>query len=147
MMTDNRTTERIDHPPRVREAIDELMREKDATDNRMTELLPCSFCGSEYAQVRYMGGKWQEPSAFDSGYRGECCECGALTAAYGTEAEAIAAWNTRAERTCEVESKIFIEGEYVLCPYYEYEMGCGGQFRWDDVEPPTYCPNCGRRVE
>lgn len=38
-MTDNRTTERVDHPPRVREAIDELMREKDATDNRTTELL------------------------------------------------------------------------------------------------------------
>lgn len=37
-MTDNRTTERVDHPPRVREAIDELMREKDATDNRTTEL-------------------------------------------------------------------------------------------------------------
>lgn len=35
-MTDNRTTERVDHPPRVREAIDELMREKDATDNRTT---------------------------------------------------------------------------------------------------------------
>ena len=38
-MTDNRTTERIDHPPRVREAIDELMRKKDVTDNRATELL------------------------------------------------------------------------------------------------------------
>ena len=30
-MTDNRTTERVDHPPRVREAIDELMRKKDVT--------------------------------------------------------------------------------------------------------------------
>lgn len=38
-MTDSRTTERVDHSPRVREAIDELMREKDATDNRTTELL------------------------------------------------------------------------------------------------------------
>lgn len=37
-MTDNRTTERVDHPPRVRGAIDELMREKDAIDNRTTEL-------------------------------------------------------------------------------------------------------------
>ena len=47
------------------------------------------------------------------------------------------------ERTCRVESKIFIEGEYVPSPYYEYEMECGGQFRWDEVEPPTYCPECG----
>lgn len=38
-MSGNRTTERVDHPPRVRDAIDELMREKDANDNRTTELL------------------------------------------------------------------------------------------------------------
>ena len=37
-MTDNLTTERVDHPSRVRGAIDELMREKDAIDNRTTEL-------------------------------------------------------------------------------------------------------------
>ena len=37
-MTDNRTTERVDHPPRVREAIDELMREKDALKERIAEL-------------------------------------------------------------------------------------------------------------
>lgn len=58
--------------------------------------LPCPFCGSKYTQVRYMGGKWQEPSAFESGYRGECCDCYAITAAYPTEAEAIVAWNSRA---------------------------------------------------
>ena len=61
-----------------------------------TTLLSCPFCGGEYAQVRYMGGKWQEPSAFDSGYRGECCDCGVITAACDTEAEAISAWNSRA---------------------------------------------------
>jgi len=49
-------------------------------------------------------------------------------------------------QTCEVESKIFIEGEYVPCPYYEYEMKCGGQFRWDWSEPPTHCPECGGKV-
>lgn len=38
-MTDNRTTDRVDHSPRVRDAIDELMRKKDAADNRTTELL------------------------------------------------------------------------------------------------------------
>lgn len=37
-MTDNRTADRVDHSPRVRDAIDELMRKKDATDNRTTEL-------------------------------------------------------------------------------------------------------------
>lgn len=38
-MTDNRTADRVDHSPRVRDAIDELMRKKDATDNRPTEML------------------------------------------------------------------------------------------------------------
>lgn len=32
-------SERVDHPPRVREAIDELMRKKDATDNRTSEYI------------------------------------------------------------------------------------------------------------
>lgn len=61
-MTDNRTTERIDHPPRVREAIDELMREKDATDNRTTELL-CKLleergvsCPTHYLHVSWRVG-------------------------------------------------------------------------------------------
>lgn len=69
-----------------------------------TTLLSCPFCGGEYVQVRYIGGKWQEPSAFDSGYRGECCDCGVITTACDTEAEAIAAWNTRAsEREAKLE--------------------------------------------
>lgn len=37
-MTDNRTTERVSHSPRVREAIDELMRENDALKERVAEL-------------------------------------------------------------------------------------------------------------
>lgn len=61
------------------------------------DLKPCPFCGSKFTQVCYLGGKWQEPSAFDSGYRGECCDCGAITAAYATEAEAAEAWNTRTD--------------------------------------------------
>ena len=73
----------------------------------MSELKPCPFCGSEFTQVRYMGGEWQEPSAFSSGYRGECCDCGATTAACATEAAAAAAWNRRTAtvdvtRFCEV---------------------------------------------
>lgn len=58
------------------------------------ELLRCPFCGSQYTQVRFMGLK-HCPSAFQDGYRGECCDCGAITRAFGTEAEAIKAWNRR----------------------------------------------------
>ena len=60
----------------------------------MNELRPCPFCGSEYAQVRYMGFR-NEVSAVELGWRGECCECGALTRAFDTEQDAIKVWNTR----------------------------------------------------
>lgn len=59
--------------------------------------------------------------------------------------QAIAA--TLGSGACSVESKIFIDGDYVPTPYYEYEMGCGGVFRWDEAEAPNCCPNCGRRVQ
>ena len=36
-MTDKRTTDRVDHSPRVRDAIDELMHKKDAT----TDCIAC----------------------------------------------------------------------------------------------------------
>ena len=48
--------------------------------------------------------------------------------------------------TCEVVSKLLIEGEYVPAEYYEFEMECGEGFKWDESEPPRYCPNCGRKV-
>lgn len=58
--------------------------------------LPCPFCGSIFCEAKYLGGQWQEPSAFESGWRVECCDCGALTRAFPTEDEAVTAWNTRA---------------------------------------------------
>ena len=112
----------------------------------MSELLRCPFCGGEAKTVKSDIGCYSVICS--------SCNTGIFRprwtpdewAAYATEAEAIAAWNTRAERTCKIESTIFIEGEYVPCPYYEYEMECGGQFRWDDVEPPNCCPCCGAKV-
>lgn len=56
--------------------------------------LPCSFCGSKWTQVRYMG--WQDPpQAFGAGYRGECTDCYAVTSAYMNEKDALKHWNTR----------------------------------------------------
>ena len=48
---------------------------------------------------------------------------------------------------CYVESKLHIEGEYVPADYYEFEMGCGGGFKWDEPEPPRCCPCCGKLVD
>ena len=58
-MTDNRTTDRVDHSPRVRDAIDELMHKKDATDNRTTERLMAMLeeRGVEYKTHGIIGGK------------------------------------------------------------------------------------------
>lgn len=48
--------------------------------------------------------------------------------------------------TCEVVSKLLIEGEYVPSSYYEFEMECGEGFKWDESIPPRCCPSCGRMV-
>ena len=53
---------------------------------------------------------------------------------------------TLGKGTCRVVSKLLIEGEYVPAEYYEFEMECGEGFKWDESEPPRYCPNCGRKV-
>lgn len=68
------------------------------TDSRNYDrLLPCPFCGGKYTQVRWIGFKDKNKGAFESGFRGECTECFALTRAFSTEAEAIEAWNTRTD--------------------------------------------------
>lgn len=108
----------------------------------MDKLKPYPFCGSKFTQVRYMGVKWLEPSAFSSGFRGECCDCYAVTAAYDTEAEAVAAWNARAERTCTVEK---FQQNVSYGDYY-CELSCGHWFDVVDDMPPAYCLICGAKV-
>lgn len=57
-----------------------------------TTLLPCPFCGGE-ADNRW---RYRKPGEYAC-YWVLCVRCGCATTAYDTEAEAIAAWNTRAE--------------------------------------------------
>ena len=61
------------------------------------ELKPCPFCGSEYTQVRWIGFRDGHPCAYTSGYRGECTDCGAMTAAFIDIEDAKEAWNMRKE--------------------------------------------------
>lgn len=105
-------------------------------------LLPCPFCGGE------AGSRWQYrlPGEY-ARYWVLCQECGSASAAYGLEAEAIAAWNTRAERTCRMER---VEKEERILHGWLECSNCG------PVYPPAanviqeavrYCPYCGARVE
>lgn len=88
-------------------------------------LLPCPFCGGNAKQTT-----WTPTAASIS-----CIMCGAHFNTY-TEAEAISAWNTRAERTC----SLIEDGDLLHC------SNCGGAAEKQSWARWSYCPNCGRRV-
>jgi Lar family restriction alleviation protein len=108
----------------------------------MTELKPCPFCGAE-ASVKML--------EYDDDCRvwGVFCESdleseyshGHYVDNYPTEAEAIAAWNTRHERTCErVVHGLEREREVATVSWTcsECHAHIGRDYR--------YCPNCGAKV-
>jgi Lar family restriction alleviation protein len=103
------------------------------TDNRTTELLPCPFCGGEASKRLFYGTR----------YGVYCDECDARVGGlFLTEAEAIAAWNARAERTCEC-----IE-EYAESPLDGKTIVLHRCSACHELMRPhmRYCPNCGCKV-
>ena len=74
------------------------------TDNRTTELLPCPWCGKRQAIHKEFGGWILNTTSHDR----KCIMRKLLSFGMGgglvftSKAEAISAWNTRAERTCYV---------------------------------------------
>lgn len=98
----------------------------------MTELKPCPFCGGE-AHVFHDSLRPQETYPC----RVYCDNCWAEVDSYSTEAEAIAAWNTRAERTCE---NLRQHG------YNYLECSLCGEKSYQGDKVFDYCPNCGARV-
>lgn len=107
----------------------------------MSELKPCPFCGGEAEMLT-------AESMHGGNLYGVMCDyCAGRADVYDTEAEAIAAWNSRAERTCRIEGRY--GNQYCTC--------CGEMVgTWDStselyidgnmVELWNYCPNCGARV-
>lgn len=94
------------------------------------ELLPCPFCGGE-AHI----------SASSDGYGVECWNRRCIDIQLEqipTEAEAIEAWNTRAERTCRNTWDIELTGRL------RFKCSECGAVSLDVT--PRYCPACGARV-
>lgn len=102
----------------------------------MSDLKPCPFCGGEV----HIGVN-KESTVRE--YFVDCLNCHIRLYKIGykrfyTEAEAIAAWNSRAERTCKVTKEFADIGGERMTDY----SCCLNQSGWGH----NYCPNCGRRV-
>lgn len=94
----------------------------------MTELLRCPFCGGEAETLT------AESMHGGNLYGVMCANCAGRSDVYDTEAEAIAAWNSRAERTCKP-----VERDGVMrCPDCDYPLGI--------MSVPAYCAGCGAKV-
>ena len=98
----------------------------------MSELKPCPFCGGE-AVVTLAGVS--------------CTKCqGTMVVDFNaTDQDAIDAWNTRAERTCEQIDVTEIHKPYTT--HMTECSECGGVLALDEYRTPNYCPQCGAKVE
>jgi len=106
------------------------------TDSNAT-LLPCPFCGDEALVQPTYDIDTNECDGFFVWCSNYDCECKPQTRDYQTEAEAIVAWNTRAERTCHME---MAEG----CQNWNSCSVCDADYYTD--QKINYCPNCGAKV-
>ena len=123
--------------------------------NGETTLLPCPFCGGKAECYQDEDGYWQVNCK--SGWLGLTQKCpgdSCIGYSYDTEAEAVEAWNTRADLgsgTCEMETSWEIRDELGIADAPEDTWGyrcsvCGYSFRYDRGIKPNFCPNCGARV-
>lgn len=126
------------------------------TDNQVKSnnaLALCPFCGGE-AQVMKM-----DLDSIDEGWKvwGVWCvndlhakdyyNHGHYIDNYPTESEAIAAWNSRVERTCKVISHRTFCGAGGCEEAGElWTLSCGHEVMNDSDYPPNFCDECGCKV-
>ena len=101
-----------------------------------TNLKPCPFCGGE-ARIK---ARYYRAIDYYS-YSGVCAECNASMDPKDTEAEAIEAWNTRWERTCNrvmhgLERDRLVSTVSYTCSECDAHIG----------RCYSYCPDCGAKV-
>lgn len=112
-------------------------------------LLPCPFCGGEARTMKqYRWWVFCPECMCDLGFEG--MDENGCYGHYDTEAEAIEAWNTRAERTChddgdprdfccsECGARMFtdVNDTYTMISNDEQTI----------IKHPNYCSNCGAKV-
>ena len=97
------------------------MTENSATD----ELKPCPFCGGEAMPVKQIEGRYAIAR-----YSVSCNGCGLVAFYEATEAEAIAAWNTRTATTDAEFARAVHDGNL-----------------WRRVNGHIRCRNCGLNIE
>lgn len=108
-------------------------------EGAMSELLPCPFCGGE-AELRHVSQLWEPRDNYWAACK--CCHMSGKT--YRTEAEAIAAWNTRAELTCHINELDALTQtlSMVNCCSWGECSECGCLTPTDSV----FCIECGAKV-
>ena len=104
----------------------------------MSGLLPCPFCGGEDLEIEH-APTYMKTHPDVSWVL--CPDCGARGSEEWTKDIAIAAWNTRAERTC--QRKLF--------GWQPGKMSQEVHYVCSECEEPlnrrtNYCPNCGAKV-
>lgn len=106
------------------------------------ELKPCPFCGGVHVEIVNQGSRPDDPHVV------QCDDCDASASGMSV-GEAIAAWNRRAERTCQIVVSVdrnpaSYGGMVHRCSSCRKALP-GSLFRngWIKLD---YCPRCGARV-
>lgn len=111
----------------------------------MSELLPCPWCGSDI-RLSPINVPWSDNEPcwaiwHVDGTKAYEDKCPMEMGGYDTEAEAVEAWNTRAERTCN-RITLGLEREREVATVSWICSACRKHMNKDH----NYCPNCGAKV-